>query len=411
MIPFKAAPAALAIAVCAALAACSSGGGSSSSDTTAGETGFSRSEIMTDTVPAGSSKWITIPDIDVSGGAVNEIALDSDSPIYIRALKFASTLFYDYDVSTSVMTYSDGLPFPIWPYYAGVSEYENKTAGVILPTLYTVASNFPSGSYELKVDNPGSADVTVRISLARKTDSDFSTGALAVNLFIYAPLSGTESSVIPSEAEAQNVKQYMNDIFSQAGVTVGSMTVSFVDDPDATQLSTQSGLQAFFEKVSLATAGRTDVGINCFLAPNLPSGILGMDGAIPGPAFIHGTPASGIIAQIQSYGFAATGYGVHETDQRFLAKILAHEIGHYLGLFHTSESGGNTHDPLDDTPECPSSMDADGDGIVSGPECLGAGSEYLMFWSVDNGLLYSGDFQTQLSSRQGEVVNTHPSVL
>jgi hypothetical protein len=31
---------------------------------------------------------------------------------------------------------------------------------------------------------------------------------------------------------------------------------------------------------------------------------------------------------------------------------MAHEIGHYLGLFHTTETDGSTTDPLDDTPNC-----------------------------------------------------------
>lgn len=409
MIPLKTVSTAVAVAVCAALASCSSDGGSSS-DTPPTETGYSRSELLTDTVPAGSSKWITIPDMDTSGGAVNELVLDSDGPVYVRALKSGSTLFYDYDATTGVVTYSDGLPFPIWPYCLGVSVYENKTAGLTLPPLHTAADSFPSGSYTLKIENQGSADATVRINLARKTDSDFSTGSLAINLFIYTP-SGMENSVIPSEAEAENVKQYMSEIFSQAGVTVDGLTVSFVDDPGASQLSTESDMVAFFERVSHETAGRTDAGVNCFLVPDLPAGILGMDGAIPGPAFVHGTSASGVIAQIKSYGFKASGHTVHETDQRFLAKILAHEIGHYLGLFHTSESDGTTHDPIDDTPECPSSSDTDGDGAVTGPECRGSGAEYLMFWTVDTGLVHSGDFQTQLSPHEGEVVNTHPSVL
>ena len=29
---------------------------------------------------------------------------------------------------------------------------------------------------------------------------------------------------------------------------------------------------------------------------------------------------------------------------------MAHEVGHYLGLFHTSELFGAQHDALDDTP-------------------------------------------------------------
>jgi hypothetical protein len=31
---------------------------------------------------------------------------------------------------------------------------------------------------------------------------------------------------------------------------------------------------------------------------------------------------------------------------------MAHEIGHFLGLRHTTEHGGSAHDPITDTPEC-----------------------------------------------------------
>ncbi len=35
-----------------------------------------------------------------------------------------------------------------------------------------------------------------------------------------------------------------------------------------------------------------------------------------------------------------------------MASTMAHEVGHYLGLYHTSESSGTQHDPLPDTDEC-----------------------------------------------------------
>lgn len=38
------------------------------------------------------------------------------------------------------------------------------------------------------------------------------------------------------------------------------------------------------------------------------------------------------------------------SDPRPLSRLLAHEIGHYLGLYHTSEAVFDAHDPLDDTP-------------------------------------------------------------
>ena len=41
-------------------------------------------------------------------------------------------------------------------------------------------------------------------------------------------------------------------------------------------------------------------------------------------------------------------------DADGLASSLSHEIGHFLGLYHTSERNGVNHDPIGDTPECDS---------------------------------------------------------
>jgi hypothetical protein len=70
-----------------------------------------------------------------------------------------------------------------------------------------------------------------------------------------------------------------------------------------------------------------------------------------------------------------------------LAHVMAHEAGHYLGLFHTTEQTGTTFDPLQDTPECPSTRDANGDGIVSASECVGVGADNMMFWQDASGSL------------------------
>jgi hypothetical protein len=61
--------------------------------------------------------------------------------------------------------------------------------------------------------------------------------------------------------------------------------------------------------------------------------------------------------------------------------VLMHEIGHFLGLFHTSESSGVVLDPLTDTPECGSEQDLDHDHSLSAFECAGHGGDNLMFWT------------------------------
>jgi hypothetical protein len=75
---------------------------------------------------------------------------------------------------------------------------------------------------------------------------------------------------------------------------------------------------------------------------------IGLAGLLPGPPGLHGTRASGVVAEATSL----------REDPAYLALIVAHESNHYLGLRHTSEIFSDTYafgrvDPLVDTPECP----------------------------------------------------------
>src|SRR5438309_445465 len=69
--------------------------------------------------------------------------------------------------------------------------------------------------------------------------------------------------------------------------------------------------------------------------------------------------------------FAASPTSALDTDG--MGTTAAHEIGHYLGLYHTSERDGSEHDPIDDTPEC-----AAGDSA-----CPDAAN--VMFWTGGGG--------------------------
>jgi hypothetical protein len=71
--------------------------------------------------------------------------------------------------------------------------------------------------------------------------------------------------------------------------------------------------------------------------------LLGISLGLPGAPGLHGLPVSAVFAT-----YPADGVG----NQTALAKTITHEIGHYLGLRHTSELYPGAYDPHPDTPPC-----------------------------------------------------------
>lgn len=129
-------------------------------------------------------------------------------------------------------------------------------------------------------------------------------------------------------------------------------------------------------------AGANRPSVHIFFA-RMIEGALGIASGIPGPHVTPGTGASGV---------ALAGDVI---PARELGDVIAHEVGHYMGLFHTSEIDGDVGEPHPDTPECRQDRDADGDGILAPSECMGSGAENLMFWTGEG---------RQISPQQAEIM-------
>ncbi len=81
--------------------------------------------------------------------------------------------------------------------------------------------------------------------------------------------------------------------------------------------------------------------IDGFAVPQAP-GLLGASMGIPGVPGVHGSLGTGLVFTAEYLGSSASQVG----------QTMAHEIGHFNGLRHTSEHGGSEWDPLSDTSEC-----------------------------------------------------------
>jgi len=81
----------------------------------------------------------------------------------------------------------------------------------------------------------------------------------------------------------------------------------------------------------------TNDNIDAFIvqAINIGGGVDGVDGSIPGPTS-HSGGDSGVIAS--KTGFV-DAHGNRRLHSDYLGMLIGHELGHYLGLQHTSDAG------------------------------------------------------------------------
>ena len=323
-------------------------------------------------------------------------------------------------------------PSGLYGFYGGGSP---STAAFTIPnTAYGLDAGVPSGTWHFQVNDyayecaqsgsgctdggttGNSYDVMV---LARPAPPAKPTIDLA--FYIVADVATTTgvkftAASAPSDPSAKRMVSTIKSIFGAVGITIGSAT--FYDVPAAAvtrfgthiNADTTGPCDELDQMFTLSSANPGNV-LNLFLVQSITSknqgggSVVGIDGTIPGPASLSGTVHSGAavsLADLFRGALNCVGAPDLSCGADEVAFIAAHEAGHFLGLFHTTESDGRDFDPITDTPKCPclscaASTDLancstgsakDHPIFLKATQCSGApaacaGGDNLMFWQLE----------------------------
>lgn len=204
--------------------------------------------------------------------------------------------------------------------------------GPLKPGTYTVtlATTDRGGSYIGPED--------VRGTLLAKRDGDFSSGRVAVTLAYAGDLlddAGLREAIDTSMIRWRRV---WGDRGIEVDVTERSADLpASVPEPDSREV------------FDLAAEG-TDEDLLVIIADGIRNdpGTYGISGGIPGSPLA--TPRSATVVSWVEH--AGRDGDLSEEEALIMGETIAHEVGHYMGLFHPVEDDYRSWDALDDTPRC-----------------------------------------------------------
>jgi hypothetical protein len=229
-------------------------------------------------------------------------------------------------------------------------------------------------TFRLRLAQGSGSTMNVRAIVERRETSQRDQAVIPLNVFLANGIAVTAANA-SSDTFLQSVLSRMDDIFAQQGIRIGDIDYYDVAQSQYDEVTSEAEFSEMLKLSSAATHERLNL---FFVKVALGGGVVGVSATIAGPK-VNGTGMSGVMSVYQGYSSDLIGL------------IAAHEVGHFVGLYHPVEQNGS-HDFIDDTAECPASG--------TSTACPTAGGGYLMHWQALGG--------TGITDGQGMVIRGHP---
>ena len=298
------------------------------------ETAFSISQTTNESGQASTSFVVA------AGTTKFSVTASADSSDYIAIASLESTNGKDYLTPNSTEVTLANMYFR----YVNFATIPSRIKDGVLTdgTRYTVTAQVVSSQ-----DMSPVADARVTFFVNSKDDTNLDGGSMRVNVFFVGDIGQDTTS---KSVMDQAIDEFIQIYSSAANIAVNIFRYD-ISGPSVLPLPVSG---SSFYKTNSSTVPSPSV--NLFVSGDI-SGLdssdetLGISGGIPGPAISSERSA----VAISIFGSAGADGNFDSEDIRLLGETIAHETGHYLGLFHPVDLDGNSVsvvDPLDDTPEC-----------------------------------------------------------
>lgn len=210
-----------------------------------------------------------------------------------------------------------------------------------------------SWRFEVRVD---AGEEPVDLSVVLKADDDLTTGALAVRVVLAASL--TDNAQLMAGVD-DAIALWQDHIYANPD---GGLDPQIVVETSTTSADMAARIErpgfgdaALYEQLSAEKALHE---VNLVITDRVTDSndVLGISGGVPGP-LVPARNAAVSLSALSAAEAAGRDGQFSAAEVELFAETMAHEVGHYLGLFHPAEipvvgAEPPSWDALDDTDKC-----------------------------------------------------------